>query len=74
MATLNSSKKRAEQYLNQFNVELSMGRLSGLQGSYHKPSEKDLLADYLNAVRALTINDDTSILQNQVNELTQRKT
>jgi hypothetical protein len=50
-------KTRAEQVMNRSNVELLIGHNSGLQGSYYKPTEKEILDDYLKAVPLLTIND-----------------
>ena len=67
-------KTRAEQEMKPLNVELLMGHKLGLQGSYYKPAEKDVLADYLKAVPLLTINydNDKSALQKKVAELKEK--
>lgn len=48
-----------------------MGHDIGLSESYYKPTEKEVLADYLKAMPLLTINydNDKSALQKQVTEL-----
>ncbi len=40
------------------NVKLLMGHDTGLEKSYYKPSESELLQDYLQAVNELTINEE----------------
>ena len=40
------------------NVKLLMGHDTGLEKSYYKPSESELLQDYLQAVNDLTINEE----------------
>jgi hypothetical protein len=50
-------KSRAEQVMKPINVELTMGHDIGLSESYYKPTEKEVLEDYLKAVPLLTIND-----------------
>jgi hypothetical protein len=42
------------------NVELTMGQVLGLSESYYKPTEKEVLEDYLKAVPLLTINDNNN--------------
>jgi predicted nucleic acid-binding Zn-ribbon protein len=42
-------------------VELTMGQVLGLSESYYKPTEKEVLEDYLKAVPLLTINDNNNI-------------
>jgi hypothetical protein len=52
-----------------------MGHKLGLQGSYYKPTEKEVLNDYLKAVPSLTINNndhDQTALKKQVAELTEK--
>ncbi|MGB8767224.1 MAG: hypothetical protein WCC79_07865 [Nitrososphaeraceae archaeon] len=39
------------------NVKILMGQDTGLEKSYYKPSEKDILEDYLKVVDLLTINE-----------------
>ena len=63
-------KTRAEQVMNHSNVELLMGRPKGLQGSYYKPSEQEVLTDYRKAIDSLTVNNEAA-LEKQVSELTQ---
>jgi predicted RNase H-like nuclease (RuvC/YqgF family) len=50
------------------------GHDSGISESYWRPTEKDVLADYLKAVPLLTINydNDKTTLQKQVKELTEK--
>jgi integrase len=50
------------------NIENLMGHSTGISDSYYRPTENDLLQDYLKCVDALTINDEKS-LQNKVDEL-----
>ncbi|MCP8304883.1 MAG: hypothetical protein H3Z50_05390 [archaeon] len=38
------------------NIELLMGHSIGISDSYNRPTEKELLEDYLKAVSLLTIN------------------
>jgi hypothetical protein len=50
------------------NIENLMGHSTGISDSYYRPTENDLLQDYLKCVDALTINDEKS-LQKKVEEL-----
>jgi hypothetical protein len=43
------------------NVKILMGQDTGLEKSYYKPSEKELLEDYLKVVELLTFNDEASL-------------
>ena len=54
------------------NVEITMGHNIGLSASYYKPTENEVLEDYLKAVDLLTINNDKVILQKEVAELQQK--
>jgi hypothetical protein len=54
------------------NVELTMGHDIGISKSYYKPTEREILEDYLKAVEMLTINHDELTLQKRVSELTER--
>ncbi len=65
-------KSRAEQVMKPINVELTMGHALGLSESYYKPTEREVLEDYLKAVDLLTINDKKLTLQKQVVELTEK--
>lgn len=65
-------KSRAEQVMKPINVEVTMGHDLGVSESYWKPTEREVLEDYLKAVPLLTINVDKLILQKQVEELTEK--
>jgi hypothetical protein len=62
-------KTRTEQMMRPLNVEITLGHDIGLSGSYYKPTEKEVLEDYLKAVDLLTINNNQKILEKQINEL-----
>lgn len=51
-------KTRAEQAMKPINVEITMGHNIGLSSYYYRPSEKEVLEDYLKAVHFLTVNED----------------
>jgi hypothetical protein len=65
-------KSRTEQVMKPINVELTMGHDIGVSASYYKPTEQEVLEDYLKAVDLLTINGDKTLLQKQVLELKER--
>jgi hypothetical protein len=67
-------KTHAENVMKPINVELLMGHDSGISESYWRPTENEVLHDYLKAVDLLTINYDNnkSTLQKQVTELTEK--
>ena len=65
-------KSRAEQVMKPINVEITMGHDIGVSASYYKPTEREVLEDYLKAVDLLTINSDKLILQKQVLELKEK--
>jgi len=65
-------KTHAEQVMKPINVEILMSHSTGVSDSYYRPSEKDLVEDYLKAVPLLTINSDKLALQKQVAELTEK--
>jgi hypothetical protein len=65
-------KSRAEQVMKPINVEITMGHDIGVSASYYKPTEREVLEDYLKAVDLLTINSDKLILQKQVSELKEK--
>jgi hypothetical protein len=50
-------KTRAEQAMKPINVEITMGHNIGLSACYYRPSEKELLEDYLKAVDLLTVDN-----------------
>jgi hypothetical protein len=53
-------------------IELFMGHSLGLSNSYMKPSEHELLEDYLKAVPALTIGEDLTTIKKQQEILEQK--
>jgi hypothetical protein len=65
-------KSRAEQLMRPINVEVTMGHNIGISQSYYKPTEREVMEDYLRAVPLLTINGGGQVLQRQINELTQK--
>jgi integrase len=48
---------RAMKSMKLLNVKILMGHDTGLEKSYHKPTEQELLEDYLKVVDLLTINE-----------------
>ncbi|SRR5712692_3176201 len=50
-------KTRAEQTMRPINVETLMGHSIGISDSYYRPTEKELLEDYLNGAPLLTISE-----------------
>jgi len=50
-------KTRAEQVMKSINVETLMGHSIGISDSYYRPTEKDLVDDYLKAVPLLTVSE-----------------
>jgi len=65
-------KSRAEQVMRPVNVEITMGHDIGVSKSYYKPTEKEVMEDYLKAVDSLTIHGDKIVLQKQVTELKEK--
>jgi hypothetical protein len=64
-------KTRAEQVMKPINVEISMGHNIGLSASYYKPTEKEVLEDYLKAVDLLTISNNNK-LEKEISELKEK--
>jgi len=62
-------KSRTEQVMRPINVEMTMGHNIGLSDCYYRPTEKEILNDYLKAVDLLTINSDGTTLKNQIQKL-----
>jgi len=54
------------------NVEINMGHNIGISSSYYKPTEREVLEDYIKAIPLLTIIGNSSILQKQVEELVEK--
>ena len=65
-------KSHAEQLMKPINVEITMGHNIGVSASYYKPTEKEVLDDYLKAENLLTINNGNVILQKEVAQLQQK--
>ena len=49
--------------MKSINIELLMGHKIGVSSSYYKPTEEELLGDYLNAIDYLTINEENKLKQ-----------
>ena len=49
-----------------------MGHSTGVSDSYYRPTENDLLLDYLKCVDALTIQKDETVLQKQLKDLQEK--
>jgi integrase len=62
-------KSRAEQVMKPINVELTMGHNIGISASYYRPTEQEILQDYLKAIDPLTINGEKTVLLKQVKAL-----
>ena len=54
------------------NIETLLSHNIGISNSYYRPTENELLEDYLKSVDMLTINDNKLTLQKQVAELTEK--
>jgi integrase len=54
------------------NIENLMGHSIGISDSYYRPTENDLLQDYLKCIDALTIQKDETKLQEQVKDLKEK--
>ena len=65
-------KSRAEQVIRPANVEILMGRDIGVSESYWRPTEHELLEDYLKAVPMLSILGNSMVLEKQIEELTEK--
>ncbi len=62
-------KTRSEQIMKPINVETLMGHSTGISDSYYKPTEKEILEDYLRATNLLTIDYDDIALTRQIKNL-----
>lgn len=65
-------KTQTERVMKSLNVEMLMGHDIGLADSYYKPSEQELLEDYIKAVDLLSIHSDKSKLEKQIKELKEK--
>ena len=64
-------KTRTEQVMRPINVEITMGHNIGISGSYYRPTEREVLEDYLKAVDLLTIEEENR-LHRKIKELSQK--
>ncbi len=67
-------KTQSEQHMKAANVEILMGHDLGISKSYYKPQEKEVLEDYLKAVKNLTVqkNNDNIQLEREIDELREK--
>ena len=66
-------KSHCEQVMKSINVEILMGHTIGVSNSYYKPSEREILADYLKAISILTISKNNNIiLEKEIKELQEK--
>lgn len=65
-------KTHAEQVMKPINVETTMGYNIGVSASYYRPTEREVLEDYLKAIPPLTVNSSELLLQDQLKELTEK--
>jgi len=67
-------KTHCEQVMKSINVEILMGHTIGVSDCYYKPSEKEILEDYLKAINVLTINKNNknTLIEKEINELTEK--
>jgi len=56
-------KTRSEQVMKSINVEITMGHNIKVLGSCYKPTEKEVLEDYLKASGLLTIKNNQTLLE-----------
>ena len=67
-------KTQTERTMKSLNVEILMGHDIGLADSYYRPTEQELLKDYLSSVDLLTIHEDKTKLEKQIKELNEKRT
>ncbi len=66
-------KTQAEQHMKAANVEMLMGHDLGISKSYYKPLEKEVMDDYLKAVKNLSIQkNDNTILEKEIDDLREK--
>jgi len=60
--------------MKSINVEILMGHTIGVSNSYYKPTEKELLEDYLKAISVLKINknNNNAIIEKEIKELKEK--
>lgn len=66
-------KTYCEQIMKSINVEILMGHTIGVSDSYYKPTEKEILEDYLKATSILTISKNyNDIVEKEIKELREK--
>jgi integrase len=67
-------KTHCEQVMKSIIVEILMGHTIGVSDCYYKPSEKEILEDYLKAIDVLTINKNNSnvIIEKEIKQLKEK--
>jgi hypothetical protein len=67
-------KTQAEQIMKSINVEILMGHNIGVSKCYYKPTEKEILEDYVKAVKLLSVDKSSNNeLESKVKELTEKQ-
>ena len=64
-------KTQTEKTMKSINIEFTMGHDLGITNSYYKPTEREVLEDYLKAVDLLTIEEEHR-LHKKIKELSQK--
>ncbi|MGB8036336.1 MAG: hypothetical protein WCF03_21170 [Nitrososphaeraceae archaeon] len=72
MVSASSTSHIRNRSCDPINVEITRGHDIGVSASYYKPTEREVLEDYLKAVDLLTINGDKVVLKKQVAELNEK--
>lgn len=66
-------KTHSEQIMKSINVEILMGHTIGVSDSYYKPTEKEILDDYLKAIPTLSItNSNNDLVEKEIKELREK--
>jgi hypothetical protein len=66
-------KTYCEQTMKSINVEILMGHTIGVSDSYYKPTEKEILEDYLKATSVLTISENNNDqVEKEIKELREK--
>jgi hypothetical protein len=62
-------KTRTEQVMKPINVEITMGHNIGISASYYRPTEKEVMEDYLKAIDLLTVSGNENRLKKKIEHL-----
>ena len=70
-------KSHCEQVMKSINVEILMGHTIGISNSYYKPSEKEILNDYLKAISVLSVltidkNNNNAVIEKEIKQLKEK--